>query len=481
MSKKIYICKEILASSVSCSGKGLSSQGFGNTAANDAGLTTNYDPFQVPLYRQNSTNVSGATINAVADESARLTNFCLTIFNSNKDTTYKASDYYLLYANKVTLSFTIDVNFKCNGTTYVDKITASIQGSDIASGMSSYNINIYETFNNIKNYAYPLTSLSIDTASSAAISFNDGSTDTSKAIVCMQMTNQIKPASLNGILKTASSTSALFSATIPDTSRAGRIFVTYFEISEQAFSHCLYSYRGYIESVSEITHYPEPCATSFYRSSTTWYDAFEFDDGDYNSNGTPTYRNPGNDYVSLVGIQSDTVVSSFDNATIYKPDYYEQDDIGTFSSWSTGLSWSNLERIAWLDGVKIRLVERGGIGVAYSAWTPLIDAIIDGIDIPSNVNTVEVEMIVPDLCTLTSNNFSDNPKGVYPNDYLNGFYPYNNLKLHLRLGYQTASLGTAGATYSQKEQGLYCGTNKVKRMIVNSTNEIQYFVVDVEE
>ena len=37
MSKKIYICKEILASSVSCSGKGLSSKGFGNTAANDVG------------------------------------------------------------------------------------------------------------------------------------------------------------------------------------------------------------------------------------------------------------------------------------------------------------------------------------------------------------------------------------------------------------------------------------------------------------
>ena len=481
MSKKIYICKEILASSVSCSGKGLSSKGFGNTAANDVGLTIQYDPFQVPLYRQNSTTLSGATINAVADQSARLTNFCLTIFNSNKDITYKESDYYLLYANKVTLSFTIYVNFKCNGRTFVDTITASIQGSAITSGMSSYNINIYETFNNIKSNSYPLTSLSIDTTSSAVVSFNDGSADTSKLIVCMQMTNKIKPASLNGILKTASSNSALFSATIPDASRAGRVFVTYFEIGEQAFSHCLYSYRGYTESAFEITHYPEPCATSFYRSSGTWYDAFEFDDGEYNSNGTPTYRNPRKDYISLEGIQSDTVASTFDSVTIYKPDYYDQDNVATFTSWSTGLSWDNLERIAWLDGVKIRLVERGGIGVAYSAWTPLIDAIINGIDIPSNVHTIEVEMIVPDLCTLTSNNFTNNPQGVYPYDYLNGFYPYNNLKLHLRLGYQTASLGTAGATYAQKEQGLYCGTHKVKRMIVNSTNEIQYFVVDAEE
>lgn len=481
MSKKIYICKEILASSVSCSGKGNSSVGFGSTATEDANHSINYKPYQVQLYKQNSTPLSGATINAVSDQSARLTNFYLTISNTNTSLTYKTSDYYLLYKNQVTLSFNIAVNYKCNGVTYVDYITASIQGSTITDA-GTYPINIYETFNNIKNNAYPLTSLSIDTASPAAISFNDGSTDTSKAIVCMQITNQIKPSSLNGILKTASSTSALFSATIPDTSRAGRVFVTYFEIGEQAFSYCLYSYRGYIESVSEITHYPEPCATNFYRSSSTWYDVFEFDDGEYNSNGTPTYRCPYTEhYAGLVGLQSDTVVSSFDDATIYRPDYHDQDDISTFSSWSTNINWSMLEKISWVDGVLIRLVERGGIGTAYSAWTPLIDAILYGINIPSNVNTIEVEMIVPDLCTLTSNEFTDNPKGVYPSDYTGGFYPYNNLKLHLRLGYQTASLGTTGATYAQKEQGLYCDTSKVRRMIVNSTNEIQYFVVDEEE
>lgn len=484
MSNKIYINQPIIDGIVYASGASEKiTNSFGQTASELMGTETLNPPDIIRMYKQTLTPVTSDRIYGTYQKYSRLKNLKLQIINTNTDSAYQNSTYVKTLINKVTLNYTLTVTYAGDSYAITSPMTLSILGSLITKGNNSiYSIDVIKSFNNLISNKYPFDNISIDTTSGPSVNFTDTTTTptTTEQIDILTMTRNIKHYALVGTSIAADTTkNILFSGTIPDTTNNGKLYLISLSASEEKYAHCLYKYNAQYAPLQPL-YYPEPISSLFYRDFETQYDVYEIIKP-FNTIYSRVQGFGVKEITDLVGIHTDTIGESFDNSFLYSVKCNEAGSYSTFSSHPTGLELELLERIAWLDGVVLRFTFRDSSNNITRAtqWVPLIDCLLDGVDVKKGDYTVNIEIGLPDLCTLTANHFENDPTACYPGEYLGGFYPYNSIAIGLRIGYQSNWVSKETNTETNKTSGIYDGLNKIRRLFIDQ-EEIKYIVIDEE-
>ena len=469
MSKKIYICQKFLNQSIEAIGTtkvtGLSTD---NLAADAQGFAYSERPDTIQLVQTNTSKVVGSSkIYAVPSTSQKFLKGLSVVFkNQNSNDDYIASTFYKQYKDVISLMFPLYVNYPHNGITYSKTLQAIINGSEITQGYISYTIPITEQFENLTMVTDLEENVALDSISvnanldTPAIFRNDGETlTTAIAIECLKMTSNMTVSNIIADSITPTKISTLFTATLPDSSQMGRIFLTFLQVKENSGMHCLTSYRDSSETIIYQNKINKPYPSNYIRTDDVLYDLYEYYKG--------THR--GSDYEEMYGQSSDTVGSSYEDDIIHKLDPSKP-----LTTNSTEIEWYALKNSAWFDAGYIRLIF-SPTG-RDTSWIPLSKAFMEGIRVASGETDVSVMLALPDLCSLLNTSFDGSPFSITEDYFLGGFYPYNPLTIDIELGYQT---GYNDSYYTGTSRGIYVDKRKTRRLFIGD-KEVQYFIIDNE-
>lgn len=469
MSKKIYVCKKFLYNTIEAIGTTkVTNLSNDDLAAKENGLSYSVKPDVIQLNQSVTIEIQEASkINAnTSDHPTYIVGLSVQFKNNNSNVDYLASAFYQKYKEIISLNFPLYINYSHEGIDYYKTIFATKQGSLITQGNKSYIANIAEQFDNI--------AFITDVGENVALSFievkagldtptilrNDGEVlTTAIAIECLKTTSNMVVENIVGEIIEDTTVNVLCTGTIPDSSQMGRIFLTYLDVTEIGGVHCLTSYKDpggdSLILSDEIT---KPYPRKFIRTDDVYYSTFEYFGGMYR----------GTDFYEMYGQSSDTVGSSYEDDIIHK-----LDDNQPLRTNSTDMNWYDLRSLSWFDSAYIRCTFKPS--GRSSGWVPLSKCFFEGIRVMANEETVDIELALPDLCSLLNTSF-DGSVPITSDHFLGGFYPKNPLNITIELGYQT---GYADSYYTTKDTGLYIDKSKVRRLFIGD-KEVQYFIIDNE-
>lgn len=464
MSNKIYICKNFIKATQTTLGliqQNISLTDKLATKANNLTLNSSPNLVQLTAAKYDGIKALGLDIDARGFNTAYLSSLRLRYNNTNSEESYKASKLYTDYRHLISFQYPVQVSYLCNGITYYDTITVSWSATEVP--VTGYGrVPITEQFSNIKwvetgddAFFAAFSGLQIENKTPAIQRIDGKPLTTAEAVELLKTVHNIPIDSFeaNPIIQTTTTT--LFSGTLPDSSREGKILLTYLNIEELPDMHCLYAYQGNT-SYTPITTISEPYSLSYLRSQSTMFDVYECIEDDYRDNSN---------YLGLVGQNVDSVSSSFRESYVSVPVFKNN----TLSFTNLGMTWDNLERIAWLDCALLRCTFSPSNRT--TTWISVAKCLKDGIPTQVGETNVSIEMVLPDLCTITA---QGNTTPTLQ-DFSEGFYPYNPLAITLEMGYQTNCINEDSNTL-----GFYIGTKRAKRIFINQ-KELEYFVVGEED
>lgn len=487
MSKEIYINKQILCESKDVIGANKTSLYFANISSkNDFGVSipNDYSPDIIQLNTVTSTNTEFVTsYTSNSNPSFHISSQIIASIKNNysSSNSYKLSTLYT-YRNNIDVIFELAITYQGTSTNELVYIAISAATLTTVSGGSlthksdlytgNYTTKAY--FNNLYNNGCPLNSIKINSVTPVAIK-TDGTISEAIGKTALIDANNFSFVSFSLTTLQQSSTANIFTTSLPTgiANTPGKIFLKYCYLFEKTGYNSFYKYgqRFNIPFTGGSYSYGLEASSNVYnRTVGRTYEIFEYATSPTRQAGTTEYRPPlvNNKMESYF---YDSTKNSLKGYSIYKPKLTSS-DLSSWSSFNTGLTADNLMKIAFLDGAYIQL-DYGTQGT--SNWVPFVTAILQGITLPSTgVSTIKVRLALPDLCNLTTNSFTNNPRGCNPSDYFGNFYPYNISTIKIELGFQSANI----ETFSNKEVGIYIGPNKVRRAIDDKGKEIQSFVVD---
>lgn len=473
MSNKIYICKNIINETALVMGN--EAPGFTYSTAvqlaTDAnGLTLNNYPNLISLCRVAKSSEKDLCTSGYGVAPAKTTRLYwqeakLKFYNNNNDSTYKSSSFYA-NRSKYNLHFNVEARYLYDGVYYTKTLSVVCTGTNVPSGQGSNTIPFLEQFPNIlettevntsKIIHVPLHSIYVDTSSTPAVSRVDGvALDTLTAVELLKITSNIHPMTLQGYELTPNTGAPLFAAGFPS-SKPGRIFLTRLTVKELSGIHSLYTYQKKTNAL--ITSFYEPISSNTIKSQDTTYDIYEYT--------TTNYRNPKN-FINMLAHDVNSVDSTYDS---YPAKVVRGNSVSSVATYDIGMLWEDLEKIAWFDCVFIR----GRLSGRITEWYSLAQCMSEGIPTLAGDTTIQIEMLLPDLCNLIPYGAPDKPDfDSYSRYYTNDLYPYNPLLLTLEMGYQSDF-----DTSSGYKSGLYVGTKKLRRLFIGQ-KEIQHYIADEE-
>lgn len=471
MSKKIYICETMKGSGIKeCSG-------FTETTISSSLISTtteaqNYFDTYLSVYpsfvkiapTKRTVCWEGTLLDASASKSARILAWELEIVNNNTSDVY-SKDYYTkyfsTYASQIALVFPVTVNYMKGSITNTFTINLTCLGNSLGNKFGdSFIIPITEQFDNIYSSSAPLHSISIEPAKGPSVqSATSTPLDTTTAIQIIKTTTNFRPKLLRMTLSEASTSSTIYSLTVPETLRFGKLFIKHFllkELVQQAY----YIYQGVRNPVDAPAYFGEPSALSYNRSSPIEHSIYEL----YARRNT--YNLPVNDYrgkspENMYSVTADTISSSFDSSYIKTIKGYKSEGSVAPTLYPFNATWAELEPIAWIDCVLFKFS-------FDSKYYSLGELILNGITIPTGISTINVEIYLPNLSVLLDNSIT-----TYTlSEFIGGFNPYNTFELNIDFGYQSSNINNLNL-----EEGLYYNTNKIRRLFTDKL-EVSHFVVD---
>lgn len=473
MSNKIYICKNIINETALVMGKDVTPITYSTAVqlATDAnGLTLNNYPNLISLCRVTKSSEKDLCTSGYGVAPAKTTRLYwqeakFKFYNNNTDSTYKSSSFYA-NRSKYNLHFNVVARYLYEDVYYTKTLSVVCTGSNVPNGQGSNTIPFLEQFPNILETTkvntstiihVPLHSIYVDSSSAPAISRVDGvALDTSTAVELLTITSNIHPMTIQGYELAQNTGAPLFTASFPS-SKPGRIFLTRLTVKELSGIHSLYAYQK--KTNTSITSFYEPISSNTIKSQDTTYDIYEYT--------TTDYRNPKN-FINLLAHDVNSVDSTYNS---YPVKVVRQTSNNSASVYDVGMLWENLEKIAWFDCVFIR----GKFSGRTTEWYSLAQCMCEGIPTLAGETSIQIEMLLPDLCNLIPHGDSDTPDfDSYSRYYTNDLYPYNPLSLTLEMGYQSDF-----DTSSGYKSGLYVGTKKLRRLFIGQ-KEIQHYIADEE-
>ena len=469
MSKKVYICSTMEGSgAVTCSGESeVTSNYIGEDAQYFVGVYLNEAPTLVKIHKTKRTYWEGTTLDASTAKSARILDWELQIANRNTTDIYQ-KDYYLnyfsTYCNQINLIFPVTVKYMSTNVSTSQVLDIVFPGTALSSYYGSTSkCTITEQFNNLGINYKPLYDISIDTSKGPTIISNTSTPlTTSLAVSILKTTTLFRAELLKANLAQADTTSTIYSLTVPDSLRKGRLYIKHFFLKDLV-QQCYYTYRGLRNPQNSPTYLGEPPSVLYNRSSPIETSVYELYAGrDSYNNALVNYR--GKNSIAMFSSTADTVSSSFDDDVLQAIKGYKSDGSVAPTLTSLGATWYYLEPICWIDCV---LFKFSFSSVYYS----LGDLLIYGTSIPTGISTINVEIIIPNLSTFVGEGITI-PQDL---DFIGGFNPYNTFDLNIDFGYQSDEYSKALTTNTR--QGIYHGTNKAKRLFIDKL-EISHFVVD---
>lgn len=466
MSKKVFICKNFINETKQAMGNSRTTTPSSpvQLAFSANGITLKEYPNLVQIYPSTTTDTMDLCTSGYGEAPAKTTRMYwkdakLQIYNNNSSSTYTSS-YLYQHRRDFNIHFIVDAGYIYDGITYLKSLSVICNGANLPSGNSFGIIPFTAQFPNLLSTLHindnttiyiPLSEIQVRTDIPAVSKADGTSIDTAAAIEIIKSIPKIYATTIQGCQVTPNISGTLFSGILPSPDK-GRIFLTRFKVAELANVHCMYSYSGKQNTKMEV--FPEPSSEHFIKNQRTEYDIYECT--------TSSYRNP-NKFTNMLAHEVNSVSSSFwegNNALIVRPD-----SSGVVKTYNTGTYWSRIETLAWFDCVFIRAIfERGA-----SNWYTLAQCLTEGIPTESGDVSVKIEILLPDLCSLTYDSQYNN----YTLFHLNDLYPYNPLEVTLEMGYQSDN---AHSTL-QSTSGIYIDNKKLRRLFIDK-KEIEYFVVD---
>lgn len=481
MSKKVYICDTSNNHfTVQAIGNNAINQSFGTQAADALGYRWDNSrrPTGVQLTKlsttsRTSTRESGTKYILKPSKNHKSCHFInLKLKISNATWPQETDEFIQTFGSKVKFIFSINVNYQNGGGYDILPLKVAISPLDLPL-TSTFIIPITETFSNFNHKTLaPFHSLSIDRDDKPEVDYLDNTlTSTDKNLVS-QFAATLHPYELTCDEIYSSETTTLKNIGIINDPRKGKLFLTFLKVKELANAHSAYPYRG-ITDREDITIpiYNEPDSKLYYRSTETVYEVFEYHKGTYSESGIPEYKNG---YASYLNAVRDLNSSSADEARIY----FESRETSESTITPSSLSFKKIEQLSWLDGCQLYFTfyRGGGNTIKESGWIPLSTCIRKGVDVPDNIHNFSVQMIVRDLCSLST---TDKPVSEieYANLFIGGFYPYNPLQIEMEFGYATEDPSIYTGT---SKAGVYYGTQKARRMLTPEGDDVKYIVIDAE-